>query len=358
MMPYVVELLVMAIFRGLNVLRGGVIRQPGCGVIFLLWERWEAAVTPPLTAPLQSPTCNSLQPFSILNLKVVSISSIPRSYQPHIFMPHFPSRLWNPRRLWRRLSRKNDEPRQMAAPPKSPDDSLSDLSVMKNSRFLPCRILYEAGVPCVIWGEDALTAYDIPTIVFDLFLLVPDPESAARVLVSHGFKPTTPSARFYDIPQMSDNVPRLAQIPASAVHDVAGPPKADDVNAPGVILLPAKYWRYKLPRTVEEVDNFIPPLSTLLNTLIDVWIDLPDDDVLLREHISTHIGYFYLYNQDIRKPDFENRLAVENRQVHFELLRGNDSPYVSLTTKKCQEHHRNVRNQIRLGRYEPTKTTP
>ena len=253
------------------------------------------------------------------------------------------------------LSRKNDKSHQMVTPPKSFDDTLSDISAMENSRFSACRILYEASVPCVIWGEDALTAYEIPTIVFDLFLLVHNPESATLVLASHGFKRTTPSPRFYDIPQMNDDVPRLAQIPVSAVHDMVDLPKADDVNAPGVILLPAKYWRYELPRTVEEADNFIPPLSTLLNTLINVWIDLPPNDTLLREHIATHIGYFYLYNQEIRKPDFENQLAVENRQVHFELLRGNDSPFVSLMTEKCQEHHRNIRNQIRSGRYEPKK---
>lgn len=268
-------------------------------------------------------------------------------------MPRFISRLWNPRRFLRWLSRKNDKPPE----PKSLDDSISVLSIVEDSRFSPCRVLYEAGVPCVIWGEDALTAYDIPTIVFDLFLLVHDPESAASVLVSHGFNRTTPSPRFYDIPQMSDDVPRLAQIPASAVHDTADLPEADDVNAPGVILLPAKYWLYKLPRTVDEMDSFIPPMSTLLNTLINVWIDLPVDDILLREHIATHIGYFYLYNQEIRKPGFENELATENRQVHFELLRGNDSPYVALMTKKCQEYHRNVRNQIRLGQYEPRKAT-
>lgn len=272
-------------------------------------------------------------------------------------MPPSPSRLWNPRRFLRLLSRKNDKSHQIVAPPKSLDDSLSGLPVMENSRFLPCRILYEAGVPCVIWGEDALTAYDIPTIVFDLFLLVHDPESAALVLASHGFNRTTPSPRFYDIPQMSDHVPRLAHIPTRTIYDIVDLPKADDVKAPGVILLPAKYWCYNLPQTVDEVDNFIPPLSTLLNTLINVWIDLPDNDALLREHIATHIGYFYLYNQDIRKPDFENELTIENRQVHFELLRGNDSPYVFLTTKKCQEHHRNIRNQIRPGRYEPRKAT-
>jgi hypothetical protein len=224
------------------------------------------------------------------SLKVISISSDTRPYQPHILMPQSASRLWNSRRFWRWLSRKNDEPHQMAAPPKSLDDSLSDLSVMENLRFLPCRILYEAGVPCVIWGEDALTAYDIPTIVWDLFLLVHDPESAARVLASHGFSRTTPNPRFSNIPQMSHNVPRLAQIPASAFHDMADLPKGDDVNAPGVILLPAKYWRYKLPRTVNEVDNFIPPLSTLLNTLIGVWIDLPDNAAFLRDYIAIHIG--------------------------------------------------------------------
>jgi hypothetical protein len=100
-------------------------------------------------------------------------------------------------------------------------------------------------------------------------------------------------------------------------------------------------------------------MPTLLNTLIDVWIDFPDSDILLREHIATHIEYFYLYNQDIRKPNFENELAVENRHVrlHFELLRGNDSPYVALTTKKCQEYHRIIRNKIRLGQNEPRKAS-
>jgi hypothetical protein len=148
-----------------------------------------------------------------------------------------PPHLWNPGRFWHWLLRKSDEPHQTAAPPISLDDPLSDLSLIENSRFSPCSILYEAGVPCVIWGEDALTAYDIPTI-------------------------TTPSPRFYDSPQMSVNVPRLAQIPASAVHDMGDLPKADDVNAPGVILLPAKYWRYKLPQTVDEINNFIPQMPT------------------------------------------------------------------------------------------------
>jgi hypothetical protein len=57
---------------------------------------------------------------------------------------------------------------------------------MESSRFPPCHISYEAGVPCV---EDALAAYDTSTIVFDLFLLVPEVESAARVRASHEVKP-------------------------------------------------------------------------------------------------------------------------------------------------------------------------
>jgi len=277
-----------------------------------------------------SPTSNmqSLQAFSRIRYIYVTIS---RSL----------SHLWNPRCFWRWLSRKMDESHQMAASPKSLDDSLGVLSVIEDSRYSPCRILYEAGVPCVIWCEDALTAYDIPTIVFDLFLLVHNPESAASVLASHRFNRTTPNPRLYDIPQMSDHVPLLAQMFASTVHDMAELPKADDVNAPGVILLPAKYWRCKLPWTVDEVDNFIPPLSTLLNTLINVWIDFPA--------MMDYYGNISRHTSDI--------FAVEKRQVHFELLRGNDSPHVSLTTKKCQEHHRNIRNRIRLGRYEPRKAT-
>jgi hypothetical protein len=43
------------------------------------------------------------------------------------------------------------------------------------------------GIPCVIWAEDALSHYGVPTVVFDPFLLVDDPEAAAECLCNAGY---------------------------------------------------------------------------------------------------------------------------------------------------------------------------
>lgn len=55
-------------------------------------------------------------------------------------------------------------------------------------RFSACSILYSAGIPASIWLEDALAYHDVPTLVFELFLLVPDVDAAARVLMSAGYQ--------------------------------------------------------------------------------------------------------------------------------------------------------------------------
>src|SRR3984957_2133218 len=49
------------------------------------------------------------------------------------------------------------------------------------------KALESCGIPCAVWGEDLLRHFGVPTIIFDHFLLVPNPETAASELESFGF---------------------------------------------------------------------------------------------------------------------------------------------------------------------------
>ena len=47
-------------------------------------------------------------------------------------------------------------------------------------RYAACGILSDTGTTYCIWAEDALLAYSVPTVTFDLFLVVRDPDEAAE----------------------------------------------------------------------------------------------------------------------------------------------------------------------------------
>lgn len=49
--------------------------------------------------------------------------------------------------------------------------------------------MHDHGVPCVVWFEDAIAHYGVPTVVFDLYILVPDISTAADVLAGAGWEP-------------------------------------------------------------------------------------------------------------------------------------------------------------------------
>jgi hypothetical protein len=51
----------------------------------------------------------------------------------------------------------------------------------------PYTLLRNQGVPCSVWFEDAIARYDVPTVVFDLYLLVPDIDQAAHILCGSGW---------------------------------------------------------------------------------------------------------------------------------------------------------------------------
>src|SRR4051812_8728567 len=81
-----------------------------------------------------------------------------------------------------------------------------------NARFQPCYSLLEAGIPCVVWCEDAVGYYGVPTVVFDLYVLVSDIDEAAKVLIQEGWS-------------LGDNTQtKIGNAPLNSAHRCLMPP--------------------------------------------------------------------------------------------------------------------------------------
>lgn len=222
-----------------------------------------------------------------------------------------------------------------------------------SDRFEACPILWEAGITCIIWAEDALGSFGIPTGVNDVFLLVNDPPAAAQALRLSGMRDMPVNPMYKHIPQLSTEVIRLAHLPSSIVP-------TEDVNVvagmvrPAVVLLSAKRWHYSLSSTVTDRDTYWPDMASTLNSLMATWMSLTEQDQGLIGHLGILMGYFYLYLEATQADDFANQLSREHRQLHFDLL-VEDGFEAAVDSPVCQAYHRSIREQILRGDHVPAK---
>ena len=220
-------------------------------------------------------------------------------------------------------------------------------------RYDACMVLYDAGIPCLIWGEDALALYGVPTIILELFLLVHDPERAARSLEAVGYSRTKVNPRFEHIPQLSIHAPRLAIPPKGSNIKGGDLTEVDESNTVGVVLLSAREWKYNLCRDVTETQTYMAPLAVFLDCLIEVYLDLTTADLPLRDHLAVWINYLYVYVKELRAPGFEEQLRPENRQLHFDMLSKENEDHFYLSATRCQQYHQDVREKIRRQEHSP-----
>ena len=231
----------------------------------------------------------------------------------------------------------------------------------KDPRFDPCDFLLRAGIPCKIWGEDVLCFYGVPTGVFDLFLLVSDSEEASKNLIDQGYLRTTHNKRFEIIPELSSRVPRLVPsylaakvMESSSIgSDTSDLLEADDTVLPGVVLLPATDWNYPLPSSVADLHELIPSLHEYFDCTVQKWMDIPETMDSLRSHLAIHIVYHSLYLDEVWTEEFEREIRKEHRQLLFDLLADGTGGPVDLVHRDCQIYHRNIRNQVLEGKFEP-----
>ncbi|KAH6615759.1 hypothetical protein B0J18DRAFT_289707 [Chaetomium sp. MPI-SDFR-AT-0129] len=204
-------------------------------------------------------------------------------------------------------------------------------------RFSACSILYSAGIPASIWFEDALAYHDVPTLVFELFLLVPDVDAAARVLMSAGYQRGELSLALSPIRQF-DNlytpVRTESQHPTTDAESTSQSPEIDETR---VILLPAKEWFHDLPATPEDMADWFPTLPQLLTALIAKWLSLEEGDRDLRLRIAVFLGYIYEYLDSVKVRGFEQQLPQQFWAFHSDQVQGINA--ADLGTFRCQEHY-------------------
>lgn len=215
-------------------------------------------------------------------------------------------------------------------------------------RHEPCLVLQEAGIPCVVWFEDAIGHYGVPTVVFDLHLLVPDIDAAAEVLLKNGWTyDEEQSAEYHFLrqypdfrrcrlnPPSTDEAPKLRPWPPL-------PPSKDPTGSATAVLLPAPDWNLPSEKLL-LTRGFIPLLPDLTNGLIESLLD-SEDSPGIEDHISVHIAYLYDHVPVLKERSFASSLAYENRQFHHDILSG-----LETGTRRFLAHERRVRKELRKG---------
>lgn len=207
-------------------------------------------------------------------------------------------------------------------------------------RYQPCLDLHSHGIPCVVWFEDALGYYGVPTVVFSLYLLTPNIDSAAQVLKEKGWVFSTQPAKI-----------GMASVD-SAMHTLTPPGDAHDLassNLTTTILLPALDWNYSMPDQLTSSStsaSIFPPLPMLVDALIDSLLDTPLETKLSR-HLIVQVAYLYGYVTALQIPSFASLLKPDHRQYHFDSLSG-----MAQGTLRFIAHQRKIREAIRQGEYE------
>lgn len=209
---------------------------------------------------------------------------------------------------------------------------------MNSSRYEPCRLLQASRIPFIVWGEDALKHYGVPTCLFDLYLVVPDIDAAAAVLASSGWQPSV--ARY---PRSVSH--RRLSSPLKYAHPL---PSGD--TSPVVSLLPSSDWNYTFDldhqtkiNTATEM-NMFPPLPCLVDALIDVLLSIPEPSEGLYRLASLWVSYLYGYVPIVKTRQFADQLRFDNRQFHLDAVSG--MPYNMLPYLR---HARALRLELQQG---------
>lgn len=222
------------------------------------------------------------------------------------------------------------------------------------ARFEPCRILRDKDIPCLVWFEDAIAAYGVPTVVFDLYLLVADIGEAARALMAAGWTDAAPLDRLFHFLNGPPPVSHRRFSPPRNSNTIIAEgvrPERYKSGPPTTVLLAAADWKVAVDRLCAcSSDGFVPPLSLLVDALIESLLDSPPDTAV-SSHLAVHVSYLYGYCAPLKTPDFADYLEVEHRQFHLDAL---TKP--GLGTIPFTEEQRRIRDEIRAGKRQPRRS--
>ncbi|TGO68778.1 hypothetical protein BOTNAR_0020g00520 [Botryotinia narcissicola] len=217
----------------------------------------------------------------------------------------------------------------------------SDQNDFGDDRYAVCKLLASKNITSVIWLEDLLALHGSKTAVWDLHLLVEDTSAAAKILLDNGYKETAPDSSFEDDPEFSDRAIRLTHNCSSTI----------------VMLHAAKEWYYQMD---DNVQDFLPPLSSFLDSMIEFWINISaqdyDDRLRFALYIGCLIGYcYYLQDSDgqlVKTHAYAENLKPEHREVHYDITFESPNKKSFTATDRHTYHVRRSR-EIREGAFVP-----
>ncbi|PLB50210.1 hypothetical protein P170DRAFT_435411 [Aspergillus steynii IBT 23096] len=215
------------------------------------------------------------------------------------------------------------------------------LDISDEARYKPCQVLSAHQVPHVVWFEDALFHYGVPTVVFDLYILVTDINQAASLLAEAGWT--------FDMQPPHRIGNEKVDLTVFPQQRLISPNRETRV-----VLLPPADWKFSLTPTTPlehaSLKNDIytvpfPSLAGLLDALIESWLDCPNESLLIG--LACHISYLYEYVPAVKERSFAENMKYEHRQFHADVLSGMETG-----TLPFRRHQRAIRDALVKGQYE------
>ena len=208
--------------------------------------------------------------------------------------------------------------------------------------FVPkIHILWKNEASVVVWLEDLLVLHGSKILVWDLNLLVQDPQEAAGILRGAGYEESSMHTRFENDPEFAERSVRMAR------------PSTET----GVVLLPAQDWYYDLN---EDVEDFLPPLNVFLDSIFEFWLNISSEDYVVRLRFALYIGCLinYSYNlttldgHPVKDPAYAKNLQPAHRELHYDIV-SDDPKAESFTITKRHQYHVRRSKEITDGFFSP-----
>lgn len=207
-----------------------------------------------------------------------------------------------------------------------------------SGRLEPCRLLQQNKIACSVWFEDAIAHYGVPTVLFDLYIMVLDIDAAAKLLRQNGWSQAPPRDEdMFNFLGESTNTLRYSRL---------SPPGMDQELGARTVLLPAHDWNLTVDQLCQSMNNkFYPLLSTLLDSLIGNLLDSTEGG--LQCHLGVQLSYVYAHVPQVNHKAFLEQLSLQYRQFHLDCLAGMD-----IATLPFLAHERRIRADILAGKHQ------
>jgi len=184
------------------------------------------------------------------------------------------------------------------------------------SRYDPLVILNRHGISACLWGEDALAFYEVPTVLFETYVLVPDEDldrATAILRSSEGYHQPPPDKK-----EMRIVIFRQVFLKYWS-HRFMGPWS----QTTGLQLLPAEefaYFAINKHTTIAEGPCLYPRLAGFIEALVKKFIQATDVRSEISYCLHTRLHLAYLCGSAPERHSVLNDLSPKARRVWKDLL--------------------------------------